>query len=106
MYPGVIAGDWLLLASDKGSRLLNLAAPDARFDRAIFLESEDWSFANEPLSADGRWLATRKNGHLVLRDLGTQEFPVVFEDKGRSADHFVFSPDNLKLASAVERWVR
>jgi WD40 repeat protein len=94
-----LAGGWLLIAGGKGSWLLDLRNPDTKLETAVFLKAEDWPFANTPISADGRWLVTRKDGDLYLRDLGTKGSPVVFVSQNEVVNSFAFSPDGLRLAT-------
>jgi WD40 repeat protein len=102
-------GAWLLIAGAQSTRLLDLRKPDAKLAAADVFPGEDWVKADYPFSPDGRWLATRRDNLLVLRDLSQRPPLRVSQLSSQRLQAFTFSSDSHALATAstgglLERW--
>ncbi len=96
-----ISGPWVLLAGQKGCRLIDLRPPASEIlSEARLLEGEDWPFNTEPFSRDGRWMATRREEDFILRDLTDPEQTKESDIPLSDVSFFRFSPDNQRLAIA------
>jgi WD40 repeat protein len=95
-----MSGPWLLLAGQKGCRLIDTRTPESGTLKARFLQGEDWLFSTEPFSRDGQWLATRREGYFILRDLTNPEQPKEIVILQKSVTLLRFSPDNKEIAIA------